>query len=75
MDRAVLEFDFARADEHVVQGMQHIARQHAIIKKLERRGHDVSAAMNFLDLLQQTQALHMLHRDRLACALEEMRGN
>jgi hypothetical protein len=55
----------AQAEGHVIQGMEHIVRQHEIISDLEARGQDTTQAEEFLDRLEQTQALHVARRDKL----------
>ena len=55
----------AQAEGHVVEGMGHIARQQGIVADLKARGQDITQAEQFLDRLEQTQALHLAHRDRL----------
>lgn len=69
-DRALLQRNFAEAQDHVLRGMQIIARQHEIIAELERDGHDTARARKLLDQFEQTQALHMAHRDRLRQELD-----
>lgn len=52
-------------DQQVALGERHIAEQRALIKKLEREGHDVKSAASLLATLEESQRLHVEHRDRL----------
>lgn len=69
--KALRERDLAQAEDHVLQGMQHIAHQREIIAELEGHGHDISTAKAFLHQLEQLQATHLAHRDRLRRELDE----
>ena len=65
MDREMLERHLAMVEGHVTLGEGHIARQHELIAKLERGGHDSGEARHLLISFKQTQGLHLAHRDRL----------
>jgi hypothetical protein len=52
-------------EQQVALGERHIAEQRALIGKLEREGHDVSSATSLLATLEESQRLHVEHRDRL----------
>lgn len=65
MDKTAIERDLARVEHHVRQGEQIIARQRDIITGLERGGHDTAQAKTLLGQLEETQALHVGHRERL----------
>lgn len=69
MDRTLLTELLAESDRHVAQGERHIARQHQLIAELERDGHDTTSAIEFLSTLEQTQAMHIAHRDRIRAEL------
>jgi hypothetical protein len=55
----------ARAEGHIIQGMEHVVRQHEIVADLKARGQDTTQAEEFLDRLEQSQALHVARRDKL----------
>jgi len=50
---------------HVRRGEVHVARQRQRIATLDRDGHDSRRAQDLLALFEDTQALHVEHRDRL----------
>jgi hypothetical protein len=62
----------AQAEEHVAQGECHLAQQLEIIGELERDSPDGRASIEMLKQLQQLQALHIFHRDRLRAELESL---
>jgi len=47
------------AGRHVTVGLDHLARQRALIVKLQSDGHDTSEARELLQVLEQSQALHI----------------
>jgi hypothetical protein len=63
--RAIWQEHLAQAERHVVLGEGHIAKQQAIVADLERDGHDVRAARDLLNQLEQMLELHLANRDRL----------
>lgn len=65
MDKTAIERDSASVEHHVRQGEQMIARQRDVITSLERGGHDTTQAKTLLGQLEENQALHIGHRDRL----------
>src|SRR5262245_52936872 len=65
MDRSIIRQHLLQAERHVAQGALHLARQEALIAKLERGGHDLKAARTILATLRETQALHQQGRERL----------
>jgi hypothetical protein len=69
MDRGTLEKDLSRAEAHVANGQERIARQHEIIAELEREGHDTVPARELLATFEKTQAMHVANRDRIASKL------
>jgi hypothetical protein len=69
MDRSLLFELLAMTDRHVAEGEQHIARQRVLIDELERDGHDTKSAIELLSVLEQTQAMHVAHRDRIRADL------
>ncbi len=62
----------AQAEEHVAQGECHLAQQREIIAELERDSPDGRARIEMLKQLQQMQAQHIFHRDRLRAELEQL---
>ena len=65
MHKDLIAHHLALAEDHVIQGTTHLLRQREIIAEIERHGQDTLPAESFLRLLQETQALHVQHRDRL----------
>ena len=53
-----LSSDLERAQHHVAEGLEHIARQRRLISELERDGHDTRLARELLTSLEETQALY-----------------
>jgi hypothetical protein len=65
MDRAVALQHLADAERHVAEGERHLARQEALIAELDHGGHDAKEARTILHTLQETQFLHLQHRDHI----------
>jgi hypothetical protein len=63
--------ELAQADRYVAEGRRHIVRQEELIAKLDRNGQDAEEARAILDTLEDTQALHIQHRDRILRELEQ----
>ena len=57
------------AEQAIRHCRRHQERQLTLIEKRERGGHDASEARHLLRTLQQLQAEHEAHRDRLAAEL------
>jgi hypothetical protein len=55
----------AMVDRHVAEGERHISGQRALIRRLHHAGRDTTLAESVLDTLEQSQQLHVEHRDRL----------
>jgi hypothetical protein len=69
MDRALLLDHLATAERHVAEGEHHLARQRRLIAEMERDGHDTRSALELLSTLEQTQAMHVSHRDHIRAEL------
>jgi hypothetical protein len=54
-----------QAEAHIAQGEQLIAKQKAILSKLEQVGGGGLAARSLLNELEEAQAMHLAHRDGL----------
>ena len=65
----------ARAKEHVVEGEEHIRRQHQVIADLESDGHDTTQAREILVTLEHSQALHLRGENWLTKELAARAGN
>jgi hypothetical protein len=65
MDRATLEDLLQEAESLLQRGELSIAFQREVIAKLERGGHNVTAAKLFLRRLEGQQARHIADRNRL----------
>jgi hypothetical protein len=72
MDRNMILDHLAMVRRHVAMGEQILARQHAIIARLERAGCDASGAKRLLIQFEEMQSLHVADRDRLEKALAEI---
>jgi len=70
-DRAMVKALLAEAERSVRAGEEAVERQRSIIKELERAGYDDKEARSVLHALLNTQALHVLTRDRLVELLTE----
>jgi hypothetical protein len=57
--------DLEQAKIHVREGQLQIARQRALIAKLESDGHDVRQAQELMHALEKAQALHIAVLDNL----------
>jgi hypothetical protein len=55
----------SQAEGHVIQGMANVVRQHETVADLKARGQDTTQAEEFLDRLEQSQALLLARRDKL----------
>src|SRR4029078_2107860 len=64
----------ALAQERVAIGAENIARQYGIVGRLATDGHDTTSALAILSNMQELQAMHVAHRDRLLTALERLRA-
>lgn len=71
MDRSVLEQHLALAQQHVIEGMDHLARQETIVAELERDGHDTAEALKVLATLRDTQKLHEQEVERIMMELKQ----
>jgi len=68
MDQGTLQQHLAQTERHIAQGVVHLARQRALIAKLDRAGHETDEteeARAILDSLIETQVLHQQDRERL----------
>jgi hypothetical protein len=66
MDRDFVEKSLAMVEGHVAQGERIIARQREIVAASELSGRgDAGKAKELLALFEETQLLHVDHRDRL----------
>lgn len=65
MDRAILEQMLAEAEQHVTLGERHIARQHELIAKFERDGHDSRLPKELLTVFLAVQETFIRDCDRL----------
>jgi hypothetical protein len=62
----MLERHLQRAERHVAVAQEHVRRQRERVAKLERDGHDASAAGTLLAQFEELEIMHIAHRDRLA---------
>ena len=59
MNRTMLEQHLKEARGHVALGERRVARQKAIIRSLERDGHNSAVARELLCTFEQTQKMHV----------------
>lgn len=71
MDRAALKEHLTQAERHIATGERNLSQQRALLRELERDGHDTSAARALLGSFEELQALHLADRDRLRAELAE----
>jgi len=69
MTRSATQQLLDEAEQAIRHCRRHQERQRTVIEKRERIGHDASQARRLLKTLQQLQAEHEAHRDRLAAEL------
>jgi hypothetical protein len=74
MDRASLEQHLAQAERHVAEGFRHIHTEHALIIRMESKGHDTTTAEEFLSYLLETQNLCEQDVARLRLAMSKAQG-
>jgi exonuclease VII small subunit len=72
MNRRALLERLAQACRHIVVGEENIARLREIIARLERGGHDSSAAKELLARFEELQKLAIADRDRLEKELAQL---
>ncbi len=65
MDRANHILHLALVEQHVKEGERHIKQLRKRITRLRQSGHDTTRTRDLLGVLEQTQLLHIAHRDRL----------
>ena len=61
----MLEKHLRQAEEHVKLGRQHLARQMAVITKLDQAGRNTTLARELLETFELLQDTHEADRDRL----------
>jgi hypothetical protein len=71
MDRQELQRRLEEVESRVERGEQNITGQHAMVRSLERGGHDARAANLFLRWLLGVQARYLQERDLLRKELGE----
>ncbi|MGY8639302.1 hypothetical protein RAD15_43270 [Bradyrhizobium sp. 14AA] len=69
MDRNLILRSLAIAERHVLQGKSHLAKQQALVAKLDRDGRDTTDALALLSNMRETQRLRISERDRLLAQL------
>jgi hypothetical protein len=65
MDRAILVERLARTEKHIEEAKFQIARQRAVIRDMQRSGHDLSRAQEQLDSFEDMALSKMAERDRI----------
>jgi hypothetical protein len=59
----------ARADRHIIESRQRIAKQQALVNQLERDGHDITMAKALLKEFRRSLRLHLAGRATLEAEL------
>jgi hypothetical protein len=68
----MLQRHLQEAEEHILLGRHHIARQMHIVAKLERDGHNTNAARRLLATYGEMQEAHEADRDWIKKELIEL---
>ena len=71
-DEAMLRERLKSAQHNATEGQLHVHRQRAVIRRLEREGHDSREARWFLGTIEDLLRMHIRERDRLARELAWM---
>ena len=66
IDRAVAREHLELAERHVAEGQLRVISQLALVAKLERGGLKIKEANTLLHRFEETLALHVQYRDRIA---------
>jgi hypothetical protein len=64
-NRQTVEKALQKARQHVAMGQRLIDKQRAMLVELDDHGHGTRAARTLLAQLEDAQAMHIAHRDRL----------
>jgi hypothetical protein len=64
-----MEMALKQAERHAVSGEADIARQRAVVDKLESHGHDSKLARELLHTFEDLQAMHVAEIERLNAQL------
>lgn len=65
----------AQADKHVIESRQRIAKQQALVKQLERDGHDSSMAKALLQEFRHSLQLHLIGRATMEAEIARTRSD
>jgi hypothetical protein len=72
MDKATLLRRLAQAENRVIEGDQHCARQHNVVVSLENDGRDAAKARKILVHFRELQAMRVAERDYLKTELSKI---
>ena len=64
VNRQLIERHLAQAERRIAEGERHIAQQRELVDRLERAGHDLTTAVELLNMLEQAQFMYIAGRDR-----------
>jgi hypothetical protein len=70
--RKMYEQHLAHAETAIAEGKEHIAKQRAVIARLQADGHDISQATALLETFLTTQRAHEEHRATIMKELEDI---
>lgn len=68
-DVETLKAAIAEVTKHAERGIVHIQQQMRLIEDLDRDGHNMTQAKEFLKILAEAQSLHVAYLERLVAEL------
>jgi hypothetical protein len=71
MNRLMIERHLAQAREHIASGTRTVTKQREMVARLERGGHDVTAALHSLAQFEDMLALYISDCNRIEKELAE----
>jgi len=72
MDRAEIQHQLARAEEHVQRDTKRVERQREVVERLKRHGLSTNRAKGILKEFNASLRRHQVDRDRLLAKLEQI---
>ncbi|MDA9436250.1 hypothetical protein [Bradyrhizobium sp. CCBAU 51627] len=74
MDLTMARRHLLEAERHVALSEGHVARQLAIVKRLESAGHPIGLACDVLDTFRMLLASHIDHRDLIRREIDDWKA-
>jgi hypothetical protein len=75
VDRQTIQRHLQRAEIHIFEAKQLVARQREMVAELEKYEHDLEAARNLLVVFEEISAMQVAHRGQLQRELAEALAN